>query len=271
MENPHLIQYKNSTIAYHVFGEGQEAIFCLHGFSLSGIAYAPLGTHCPKDKVMFALDFPMHGLTKWLEPKLTPDDLLEIFSIIHKAELNTDLNTFELFGHSMGGRISLFMYQCFPDRISKLILAAPDGLTTTFGHRFLFKTSFGPKLFRRMSDSSRLIMSLSNFFKRTRIINKSVFTLIKSSYEDKATAHLIFDRLMITRRFLPDISVIRNNIETYKTPVYLFFGKYDSIVPYKYAIHLQKGEEQFVHVEILLSGHLILANEETLPQIAAIL
>ncbi|PZP51754.1 MAG: hypothetical protein DI598_02495 [Pseudopedobacter saltans] len=271
MDKTHFAQYRNSKIAYHVYGSGTIPIFCLHGFSLSGAAYALLGAQCPLDKIMFALDFPLHGLTEWNEKELTKLDLIHIFEIIHQQEMGTTLHTFELMGHSMGGRICLSMYESYSDRISKLILAAPDGLTRTFGHRFLFKTSLGPKIFRRMSHSSKLIMSLSTTFRKMRIINKSVFTLIKSSYEDTDTAHLIFARLMLTHPFLPNIESIKTLIRKHKTPVFLFFGKYDSIVPAKYGNYLSKGEEQFVKVELLLSGHLILANEETLPQIAKVL
>lgn len=271
MNQPHFIVYKNSHIAYYVYGKGSNPVYCLHGFSLSGLAYESLGAYCPEGKIMFAIDFPLHGKTDWKEADLFPEDLWKIFELIYQKEIGQNLSTIELMAHSMGGRISLYLYQCFPDKISKLILAAPDGLVRQSGHRLLFKTSFGPKLFRKMSHSSKLIMSIANLARRLRIINKSVFTLIKSSYEEESTAKLVYDRLMVTQRFYPDIAAIKKKIKLHKTNVYLFFGKYDAIVPSKYAKYLQKGEEDLVHITILLSGHLILANQEVLPQIAAVI
>lgn len=268
MENIHFINYKNSKIAYHVYGQGKEPVFCLHGFSLSGISYAGLGKYCSKDKIMFALDFPLHGETEWTEKGLTAKDLLTIFELIASQELSIILQDFVLIAHSMGGRIALYMYQSFPEKISKLILMAPDALKMAFGHRFLFRTRLGPKIFRRLSNSSKFIMSLANFCRKVHLINRSVYNLIKSSYEDADTAHIVYERLIITHDFYPDMATIKKEILQYKTPVYLFFGKYDTIVPAGLAEHLEKGVEPFVHVKVLLSGHLLLANEDTLPEIA---
>ncbi len=269
MSTARFVQYKQSTIAYHVYGHGGKPVFCLHGFSLSGEAYEDLGKYCPSDKIMFALDFPLHGQTVWKEERLTADDLFQIFGLIVGQELGASLDRFILMGHSMGGRIALYMYQCFADKVDKLILMAPDGLKQLFGHRFMFKTKLGPKVFRRMSNSSKLIMSLANFARKIRLINRSVHNLIKSSYEDETTARLVFERLMVTHDFYPDTTTIKKEINQYKTPVYLFFGKYDSIVPESLGKYLREGAESYVHVQVILSGHLILANEDTLSEIAS--
>ncbi|WP_447640099.1 MULTISPECIES: alpha/beta fold hydrolase [Chitinophagaceae] len=268
MAQVHFVEIGSSRIAYYVFGQGKLPVFCLHGFSLSGDTYGALGKLCPKDKVMFALDFPLHGQTDWKEPHLTVNDLLKIFQYIVAKELEIRLTDFELMGHSMGGRIALYIYQCFASQISKLILMAPDGLKPLMGHRILFKTKLGPKVFKRINRSSKKIMSLASVARKMRIINRSVYNLVKSSYEDESTANLVYERLMITQDFYPDITTIKKKIIQYRTPVCLFFGKYDSIVPAALSESLKKGVEQYVHVVILESGHLILANEDAVKEIA---
>ncbi|MFT4205179.1 MAG: alpha/beta hydrolase [Chitinophagaceae bacterium] len=269
MQPTRFVHYKKSSIAYHVYGQGKAPVFCLHGFSLTGSAYAGLGKLCSPGKMLFALDFPLHGQTDWKEAELTADILLQIFQLITQQELNTELERFDLMGHSMGGRIALYMYQCFPEKVTKLLLLAPDGLKRSFGHRFLFRTQLGPKIFKRLSDSSKRIMALTHLAYQSHIINRSVYNLIRSSYEDEDTAHLVYARLMVTRHFYPDATVIKKEINDYKTPVYLFFGQYDSIVPCRLGKYLKEGAEDFVQIQTLLSGHLLLANEETLADIAA--
>lgn len=260
MSTIHFVQYKQSSIAYHVYGQGRKPIFCFHGFSLTGEAYESLGAYCPSDKIMFALDFPLHGQTVWMESILTADDMFRILELIAEQELGSSLGRFELMGHSMGGRIALYMYQCFAARVDELVLMAPDGLKQLFGHRFMFRSKLGPKVFRRLSHSSKRIMSLANFARKSKIINRSVHNLIKSTYEDEATAHLVFERLMVTRHFYPDIPTIKKEILQYRTRVYLFFGQYDTIVPADLGKYLEEGAEPYVKIQVLTSGHLILEN-----------
>jgi len=258
MEKLYFVPYKNSRIAYRVYGKGEMPVFCVHGFSLSGEAYAGLGKYCPDDKSLFALDFPLHGATEWNESVLGTDDLLAIFGLMYEQELQKPLTDFELVGHSMGGRICLYMYQCFAARVRKLTLFAPDGLSYSFGHRLLFRTSIGPKLFKWMSHSTKLIMLLTRFARKIHLVNRSVFNLVKSSYEDADTAHLVYERLMVTRAFYSEMSVIKEKIRQYKTPVYIFFGQYDTLVPSSLGSNIQKGAEPFVHIEVLPCGHLML-------------
>ncbi|QES87721.1 alpha/beta fold hydrolase [Rhizosphaericola mali] len=262
------IKYKNSTIAFQRFGNGEKTVFCFHGFSLSSEEYAGLGKNIGESVSLFALDFPLHGETVWKENELLVEDFIQIFQSIYLQSTGIKLDKFWLMGHSLGGRICLTIYQNYSDRVERMILCAPDGLVIPIWYKMIFNFSALQGLFWLLCKSSKAMSLLGKIVYKLKLINKSAYNLIQSSLGSKELADLLFKRVMSTKKFQPNIATIKEKIATSKTKVYLFFGYYDSIIPKKLSkLIIDNQTKNFIYLEILQSGHMILDNENTFPYI----
>lgn len=264
------IAFNNSTISYYSIGNGSKITFCFHGFSISGKTFLPFEKLIHSENRLIAIDFPWHGDTKWNTSEITPEDFDKIFTLILQEEQLSSTQTYSLLGHSMGGRICLSLYQCFPEKINALILLAPDGLKIAPTYQLLYHSKTFAKIFQVFAQHPTWIQKISKSSYRLKLINKSTFNLVNSSLQSKEDTQLTFLRVMGTKSFYPNIKKIEKLIPQFKTKVYLFFGKYDRIVPAKNAAALNINPK-WLKIEVLESGHMILENDTVLPIIAQVI
>src|SRR5215471_12510358 len=119
------LEYKLSFINYYIFGNGPETLFCFHGYGEDGTSFWFLEEKLGSAYTLYAIDFPIHGQTKWNEAyAFTPDDLVAIMKAIHPF----NDKKISLLAYSMGGRAAMNLVQIIPDKISHVGLVAPDGL-----------------------------------------------------------------------------------------------------------------------------------------------
>ena len=120
----HFIPYRQSTIHYRKSGKGQHLVVCFHGFGEFAKTFDPIAASLT-DHTLIAIDLPFHGETIWREGlECSIEEMLEIIRLC--PEIGE--KPYGLMGYSMGGRIVLSIYEAIPDKISYIVLIAPDGL-----------------------------------------------------------------------------------------------------------------------------------------------
>jgi pimeloyl-ACP methyl ester carboxylesterase len=104
------------------------AVILLHGFGASLHTYEPWAEALAPDFRVIRLDLPGSGLS---EPDPTGDytdaRTIEILSALMDR---LGLERANIVGHSIGGRIAWSFAAAHPDRVSKLVLIAPDGFAS---------------------------------------------------------------------------------------------------------------------------------------------
>lgn len=161
-------------------------------------------------------------------------------------------------GYSMGGRISLQLLQDHPQRITRLVLLAPDGLHFNPFYWFSTQTLAGNRMLKRVMENPEGFVRFVNRIARLGIGNKGMIKFVDRYLEDKHVRALVYQVWTAFRRFRPSPAKVAALAASHNIPVILIYGRYDSIIP------LVPGEKFFAtlkgrkRMDILETGHQLL-------------
>jgi len=266
----HLLPYKNSVISFQTAGVGRQLLFCFHGFAEDAGSFHLFEKLLDDKFTLIALDFPFHGKTVWKEELLfSPADLLEIMSAIiaHLSGDNVETTRYSILGYSLGGRVAFQLLQLAPEKIDRIVLAAPDGLIMNFWYWLGTQTSVGNRLFKFTMHNPAWFFALVKAGHRTGLVNKSVFKFVCHYINDETARLDLYQRWTTMRRFKPDFKQILPLLNNYPVKLTLFFGTYDRIILKKQSDFLTAACP-LVNVKTLNAGHQLLRGKYV-PEIAA--
>lgn len=246
------INYKGNQIHYLLFGEGEELLFCFHGFNESAELFLILEPSLSKRFKIIAIDLPLHGKTQWnKEIPFLKADLKNLLSLL-LAEYST--KKFSLMGFSMGGKMVTTAVTQFPGQVQNVFLISPDGLKKSFWYSLLVYPKWGRSLFRHLIEHPDNYFRLISFLRSMRLIPLSLHQFLFRQLETKERRQKVFDTWVTIKDFDTDIKEVRQILNQYSVKLFLFFGKFDSVIKPKYGCHFVKGVKQY-QLKIIPKGH----------------
>ena len=251
-----IFSYKHSSISYLRFGDGPRLVVCFHGYGEQASGFGFL------EKVegftFIAIDLPFHGSTKWNDKlNFTGSDLTLIVQGILAHEGLWEKNM-TLLGFSLGGRVSLSLFELMPDRIERMVLLAPDGLKLNFWYWLSTQTLIGKKAFSFTMHRPGWFFALLNLLNRLRLVNPSVYKFVNYYIDDKQARMELYKRWIVLRKLRPDRKKIKKLIKSRNIPVRLIYGKHDKIILPVRGEKFSKGIEENCTITIIPSGHQVL-------------
>lgn len=252
------LSYRQSVIGYGISGTGSQPVICLHGFNESAQAFSVLKNSTGRYTI-FAIDAPFHGNTRWKEGlRFTPDQLHEIIQLLLSAESFNTTQPLILMGYSLGGRICLSYYQQYPQAVQRLLLLAPDGLKMSFWYWFSSHTLIGNRLFAITMKRPGWLIRFAGILNKAGFINAGVKKFAVHYLHQSQVRKMLYTAWTAFRFFKPDIARIKRTIAQRQTPVQLYFGKYDNVIPPKRGAQFVKNIEPFAQAHVLEAGHRLL-------------
>lgn len=260
------IPYRTSKIHYHRFGKGPQWVCCFHGYGEDGSYFQLFEQDLGERYTLIAPDLPFHGKTEWREAlKLEPALLLEfINTIIPENE------PIQLIGYSMGGRVCLRLLELFPNRFTKLVLLAPDGLHKNPWQKFATQSFVGNQLFAFTMQYPGWMFTLMKCAGWLGLFNKSIIKFVHHYLDHESERKILYKRWTTMRCFRPSLKRLRSVIPEYQVPVYLIFGKYDRVIIPKHGYLFQEKLEHWIIVKELPAGHHLL-QEKYIPEVLAVM
>ena len=254
MIQSHFLAFKGSRIHYRILDQGPLLTVCFHGFGEDASSFDALA-QALKGHTLIAFDLPFHGATDWQQGlHLRKKELLEI--ILGCPQIGN--KSFGLMGYSMGGKIALSVFESIPERISHLVLVAPDGLASNPWHWFGTKTVMGNRLLSYTMKEPGWFITLLHTAKKFGWVNESIFKFVHIYVDDAAMRDKVYRIWTTLRDFRPDVRKIRALMNHRKTPVQMIFGRYDRLCPYQQGAAFLQGFGTQAHLEIIDAGHLLL-------------
>lgn len=111
-------------LASRALGEGRPLLM-LHGWGVSGEALVPLATLLSEEAQVHVLDLPGFGKSP---PPQTAWGIGEYaYSVLEYMDA-AGLSKVDLFGHSFGGRIAIYLASHHPERVGRLVLMGSAGI-----------------------------------------------------------------------------------------------------------------------------------------------
>jgi pimeloyl-ACP methyl ester carboxylesterase len=252
---PEKISFQNSVIQYYTAGTGAQYIIALHGYGEDGNSFACLENLLQPNYSLIAIDLPFHGGTIWQEG--LHFSLEDLWQIIRGITKNTTI-PYIIVGYSMGGRMALQLLQYYPQYFEKAVLLAPDGLHHNKWHFLSTQTRLGNRTFKWVMKHPKPLFVAMDISCKLKLFNKSVYNFAHYYLDDAHAREQLYVRWTTLRKFMPNHAILKQNIQKYKIPIHLIFGKYDRVITAKYGRLFKKGLENWVTSEELDSGHQLL-------------
>ena len=197
---------------------------------------------------MLSISLLHHGNSKPLPP-LSPEDPLSPQVLIDAIESHMGTNhfRFELLGYSMGARIALTLFQDFPDKFSRVIALAPDGLKMGRFYKFIVNTQIGRYTWGLIDKHPRINRLIIDAMRSLRVISEHKHHFGRFHTDNPEIRQKVANGWLGHKLFWPNknklAKVLNENTSMEKT-VFFIFGSRDKIIPYSWSLPLQKTLQQ---------------------------
>lgn len=250
----HYITHKNSSVHYRQFGNGDKLLFCFHGYGRDSNTFALLDKKLQHTYTIIAIDVPFHGLTDWKDALVFhPKYLVEIVTQIQQSFAKQ--GKFSVLGFSMGGRIALYLTQLIPQKVEKLILLAPDGLSFSFWRWLASETWIGSKLLAYTIEHPAWVQWIVKKAQQWNVISRSLADFIRYYIHDREHRILLYRRWISMRKFQPSARRLKRLIRKHRIPVRMLFGAFDRVIPSAGGEKFLQGLEQHATLQTIQAGH----------------
>lgn len=252
-----LFSFKSFGVEFKIFGEGADTIICFHGFGRKADDFRVFIPLLQKNQRMIALNLFAHGSSQFPEERidkypLLPEEWLEIleaFLKVHRVE------KFHLLAYSMGGRIAMKTYELMPERITSMILIAPDGFKRNLLYRFASGTAIGKSIYRSIIDNPGWLFGLAKALNKTGLLSDKLHRFVHVHLDTKFKRQQVHDAWLIYRLFFSDLRELANAYKKHQFIPVLIFGKYDSVIRPRLAENFNLKTDSNFPVHILPAGH----------------
>lgn len=216
-------------IAYMDEGKGDKTILFIHGLGHSSLGWVKNIKELKLDFRCIAIDLPGNGLSSF--DKKYPYSIHFFARCIHDFIEEMDLGNVVLAGHSMGGQVALMYAHLFPNQLESLVLCAPAGLETFTGWEKTMYKSTLQVLDLFSSEENNIKQAIQNsFYKMPKDVLKLTNGFIDLMHlQDKTHYKYMLESCIQGMLNEP----VFDYFPKIKIPVYVFFGKYDNLIPNK--------------------------------------
>lgn len=264
-QQSHIFSIGDNKLHYLKFGSGNKLLFAFHGFGDTAWQFKVLEHSFGKSYTVISIDLPFHGLSEWHEGEiLKPKDLLGFIDHINDA---FQVTRFSMAGFSLGGKLVLGLYQLAPHRIDQLWLFAPDGLKKNIWYNLAVNTGPGQWLFRYFLHHPEHFFRFIRILVSIKLIRKEYVQFLSQQLDSIEKRMLVINIWTCMREFATRPKQLKGLVRTHNTPVYLFAGRYDTIIRPSFGRSFT-GNLPSAELIILDKGHYLLKDYLN-PYIAA--
>lgn len=248
---------------YQQYGKGNNIIIAFHGYGDTSTIFREFEPMITDQYSIISIDLPHHGSSGWPDDKkLLPEELR---SLVTNIKAKFDCSKFSLMGYSMGGRVCMKIIEMFPGDINHVVLLASDGLKPNALYSFVTRNAVGKKMFRSFLTDANAYMSFVKIARSLRLIDHSRYKFAMRYLHDKQERRFLLKVWPCMSLIIPDYKVLTRLINEHQTPVDIFMGYYDKVIPLGLAEQFSKGMDS-VHVHVLKRGHKLI-DKETIQEV----
>lgn len=252
------IVYKNASIHYLRFGTGSKSLIALHGYGDTAALYKVLLPSLGERYTFYSIDLPYHGRTHWAADRLY--SVQDIAGMVEAVCQTEHIATFSLMGYSMGGRLAMCIVPALIDRIEELFIIAASGIKI---HPIFNAATLPAWVIRLLSVNIRYPASLfasMRLAKSLGIVSHHVYRFNRRLMATENRRRRMHYTWLSIREFKVNIPRLQQLLNQVPTPVYLFFGDRDEIIPPWVGEFFAKGLRNMqLH---LVAGNHFIVNEQ---------
>ncbi|MBB6609739.1 alpha/beta hydrolase [Pontibacter sp. Tf4] len=218
-----------TTIAYTDQGKGPETLIFIHGLGSYLPAWDKNIGELSRNYRTIALDLPGYGKSSKENVQVGMAAYAQaVLALMDELKIKQAV----LVGHSMGGQIAITAALQAPERVKKLVLAAPAGLETfTEPQKQLFKATVTPESVQKTPDEKAVANIKVNFYQMPADAQFMIDDRLKMAQSadfgnySKAVAASV--AAMVDEP-------VYDKLPQLQAPTLIVFGEQDALIPNKY-------------------------------------
>lgn len=245
--------YKGSSLFYHQAGHGRKHLLLFHGFGQDHTVFLPLADALKDEFTLYIFDLYFHGASQWNNNE-RPLEKQEWKEILNHFLEEHQIENFNVAGFSLGGKLALATVEAFPEKISSLVLIAPDGIKTSFWYSLATYPFAFRKIFRTIIYKPGIFLSLIRLLQATRMMDRGLLRFAESQMNTEEKRKKVYFSWVVLRRLEFDMQKIASTINVHQIKTILIGGRFDKVIRAEnlsgLSKHLQEAETVIVE-----SGH----------------
>lgn len=222
---------------YYKFGNGENAMFCFHGYGMHGKQFKILEPILGDKYTFYGFDLFFHEGTK-----LKDQSLAAVKRGISKKELATLINDFciahqiekcVVIGYSMGTHYATAITEELPNLITGFIAVAPSCLNPGMLVKGLSKYNLGNLLLEKLVLSKKALTNMLNFCKRMRFIDQIGYDILNKEIATPELRFSLYASFVYLRFLKTNEEKFINSLKQHQQKPIFIFGKRDVMYPPK--------------------------------------
>lgn len=268
-----LLTYKDFSLAYQTIGNGKEKFLAFHGFGRSGDDFKIFEEAKKNDWTILAIDwFFHHPLSIYPEYRISKNCITktELSQMISLLMEDLEIDQIGLMSHSMGGKIAMSLVEVIPERISKVLFFAADGIKMNFWNGFAVNNKLGRSLFKQTIKYPASVIALAKTLKFLKLMNEKFYAIITAPLKSEIQREQLYNTWTSSQELVPDLVRFEKQLLEHDIELYGFYGKKDKIIKLEDAENWAKVFLPKKVIYPLNSGHIVL-KEKLVEDILAVL
>ena len=237
------------TIPVHKFGHKEKAtLLAFHGFAQNAKSFLPLTDY----KSIYSFDLPYHGSKPMNYDN--QQSFIQQFDFFFQQNPNQQ---FELMAFSIGCRLAFSLLMAFPQKFTRAILIAPEGLQFHPVYTFATKTIIGNWCFKTcVNQYQHFFQPILYFAKKLKLAPKTLIKIAEAQMGSLAKRERVYQTWMRHRDFEISIEKLAQVIVSQQIQLEFVLGKRDKIIQYQHIEPLCKHLEDYPYsLKLLDCGH----------------
>ena len=255
------VEEGKSRLYYQVYGAGEHVVLAFHGYGQDHAHFYSIAGVLQPNVKLVAFDLFFHGRSV-LHKKDTPLQKEFLARLLRKFLEHHQINRFSLMAFSMGGKFALAILEYFPDAIHRILLVAPDGISTSFWYSVASYPGWLQGLFKRTVVRPARFFQFINWLDKKRLVDSGLVKFAAWQMNSTQKRLRVYKSWVGFRSLTFDIRKIVQILNSRQIRLTLILGEYDQVISGKrlqiFARSLQNGE-----VVVLKTGHTFLLHDVT--------
>lgn len=235
------------------YGKGENIVLAFHGFGQSNEIFLPLVSQFQDNYTIYSFDLFYHGSSIWYDEQV-PLDVQKLQKLFTPFMENLENGNCTLIGFSMGGKFAIALTHIFPKKIKKLILIAPDGLTTSTWYALATGTTLSRYIFRWMTTFPHFFEKSTYYLSKIGVLSSSLSKFVSIQMNTKEKRKQVYDTWVCLRKLKIAQQEFIQCVNENHIPVELIVGSFDQIIPPKKLKHLTSSIPE-LYFQIKQIGH----------------
>jgi pimeloyl-ACP methyl ester carboxylesterase len=247
------IEWNGSVVFYEKIGTGPIPLLLFHGYGQDHHVFDKLANALSNRYTCYSVDIFFHGQSIWPhgDSPISKEEWKSIIELFLKKE---SIQKFSLLGYSIGAKLALATFECFPAQTNEIFFIAPDGIRINFWYAVASYPWITRKLFKSIIDKPLPFFVLSRIAGKLGLVNPRVRRFAEHEMKSEKKRSTIYYTWVVYRKLRFDIEKLAKELNNNNVSVTIVVGKYDLLIKESEVKILQ----DFLHgptVITLPSGH----------------